>query len=38
VHALQDRAGAHLPMPSTRREDEQLLDRGVLDRLGDGIL
>ena len=35
VHALQDRACAHLAVTAARGDHHQLDDRGVLDRLGD---
>jgi hypothetical protein len=37
VHALQDCARAHLPVPPPGSEDEQLFHRGVLDRLWYGV-
>ena len=38
VHALQDRARARLTVTVARRELEEVLDRGLLDRLRDRVL
>jgi hypothetical protein len=38
VHALQDRAGAHLPVTLAPREVKELLHGGLFDRLRDRVL